>query len=398
MDLSLDQQSVSKPGALSSRGTNQSSMRAYNERLVLSLIRRHKALAKAELTRITGLSAQTISVIMRALEADELIIRGDVTRIKGRVGQPSTPMSLNPDGALFFGFKIGRRRFDLVLINFLGEIIEARHEVYQTPTPESALAFAQRSITSMVERLPEHLKNKIAGLGICQPFKMWDWPDRFSPNPGLMQAWRETNLRDQMAQIFDLPVYLQNDSTAACGAELVLGDNHELQHFLYLYIGYFIGGGLVINGNLFTGSSGNAAAIGSILVNTKEGRLGQLIDVASLAVIQERTNNANSNSLDINQPMVQEWVQQSGYAIAQAVASSTAVIACDTVVIDGRLPTDVRSALTESTEKHLLELDCFGIDKPRVVLGQLGEKARELGAACIPLTERFMVNPRDFLK
>ncbi|WP_236646175.1 winged helix-turn-helix domain-containing protein, partial [Sulfitobacter sp. HI0021] len=51
-------------------------MRAYNERLVLSLIRRSGPTSKAEIARLTGLSAQTVSVIMRALEADGLLKKG----------------------------------------------------------------------------------------------------------------------------------------------------------------------------------------------------------------------------------------------------------------------------------------------------------------------------------
>jgi predicted ArsR family transcriptional regulator len=55
------------------RGTNQSGLRDHNERLVLTLVRQHGPLAKAQIARITGLSAQTVSVIMRALEADGLL-------------------------------------------------------------------------------------------------------------------------------------------------------------------------------------------------------------------------------------------------------------------------------------------------------------------------------------
>ena len=69
-----------------SAGTNQAGMREQNERLVLSLVRRHGALAKSEIARMTGLSAQTVSVIMRHLEADRLLRRGEPQR--GRVGQP----------------------------------------------------------------------------------------------------------------------------------------------------------------------------------------------------------------------------------------------------------------------------------------------------------------------
>ncbi|MCH3765092.1 winged helix-turn-helix domain-containing protein, partial [Campylobacter coli] len=57
------------------QGTNQSGMRDHNERVVLSLLRQHGSLAKTAIARMTGLSAQTISIIMRMLEADELLSR-----------------------------------------------------------------------------------------------------------------------------------------------------------------------------------------------------------------------------------------------------------------------------------------------------------------------------------
>ena len=63
------------------RGSNQASLRAYNERLVLSLVRRQGGLAKADIARATGLSAQTVSVIMRGLEADGLLVRGTPIKV-----------------------------------------------------------------------------------------------------------------------------------------------------------------------------------------------------------------------------------------------------------------------------------------------------------------------------
>src|SRR5689334_14542342 len=89
------------------RGSNQSGVRLYNERLVLSLIRRHGSLPKAEIARLTGLSAQTISVIMRPLEKDRLVAKRP--RQRGKVGQPSVPFALEPEGAFALGLKIGRR-------------------------------------------------------------------------------------------------------------------------------------------------------------------------------------------------------------------------------------------------------------------------------------------------
>ena len=75
-------------------GTNQSGMRDHNERLVLSLVRRHGSLAKSDIARMTRLSAQTVSVIMRELEDDGLLLREEPVR--GKIGQPSIPMSPTP--------------------------------------------------------------------------------------------------------------------------------------------------------------------------------------------------------------------------------------------------------------------------------------------------------------
>jgi predicted ArsR family transcriptional regulator len=113
------------------RGSNQTAVRAYNERLVLSLVRRHGSLAKVDIARETGLSAQTVSVIMRSLEGDGLLVRGEPK--KGRVGQPSVPMSLKPGGAYSIGLKIGRRSADLLLMDFVGNIHKQLHETYAYP-------------------------------------------------------------------------------------------------------------------------------------------------------------------------------------------------------------------------------------------------------------------------
>src|SRR6201996_1203027 len=73
----------------SASGADQAGVRLYNERLILSLVRRYRQLSKVEIARLTGLSVQTASTTMNRLQLDGLLRREAPQR--GRVGQPTIP-------------------------------------------------------------------------------------------------------------------------------------------------------------------------------------------------------------------------------------------------------------------------------------------------------------------
>ena len=103
---------MQEPVQILSGGVNQSGVRAHNERLILSVLQRNGAMPGSDIARVTGLSPQTVSVILRKLVNDALILRR--APVKGRVGKPSVPMELNPEGLFSVGLKIGRRSADLL--------------------------------------------------------------------------------------------------------------------------------------------------------------------------------------------------------------------------------------------------------------------------------------------
>ena len=129
--------------AMNAGGANQAGVRRYNERLLLSLVRRFGPLSKIEVARLTGLSVQSTSAIMNRLQADGLLKRE--APLRGRVGQPTIPMSIDPEGAYSFGLKIGRRGCDLVLVDFRGAIRQRARRAYAFPTPTMVLDFVRES-------------------------------------------------------------------------------------------------------------------------------------------------------------------------------------------------------------------------------------------------------------
>lgn len=382
------------------RGTNQSGMRAQNERLVLTLLRQNGALAKSDLARITGLSAQTVSVIMRALESEGLLTRGEPQR--GRIGQPSIPMSLNPEGAFFVGLKIGRRSADLTLVDFLGRTRASERRIYRYPTPAAVVDFVSAALPRITGALAPEARQRIGGLGIAMPFQLWNWVQFIGAPQAEMDEWRHRDIQAELATLTGMPVFVQNDATAACGAELVFGTGDRPKDFLYFYFGYFIGGGLVLNGQLFTGRSGNAAGVGPMPVPGPDGRMQRLLSVASVSVLADSLERSGQNSdqlwerhdrWDVDPAVLSGWMDQAANGLAWAVLSASTLMELEAVLIDGWIPQEVRAGITRRTEAALGLLDLSGIEPPLIREGTVGAEARALGAAAIPLSQRYLLDP-----
>jgi len=382
--------------AASSRGTNQTGVRLYNERLVLSLIRHHVRLPKAEIARLTGLSPQTISIITNQLTADGLLLKG--TPRRGRVGQPSVPYSLNPEGAFSFGLKVGRRSVDLYLINFTGAVLNLLHRIYPYPTPDGILGFARAGIAELLAGVPEEQARRIAGLGIAAPYEMWTWHQEIGAPKGDIDAWRTRDIRAEIARLCPWPVYFQNDITAACAAELMFGRGSDYVDYLYVYIGSFIGGGLVLDGHLFPGRTQNAAALGSMPARIVTPGAPQLMNVASIYVLERKlvAEGRNPDILWLSPdewgdlgPALDEWIDEVAASLAYAIVAAIAVIDVETVIIDGAFPNAVRTSIIERTREAVRRFNRQGLSPFALIEGSIGNAARAMGGAAVPLLANF---------
>lgn len=348
-----------------------------NERSILSLIRRRGPLPRAALAQATGLSPQAITNLTRKLIQNGFLDAGAVVR--GKVGQPTTPLSLAPEGALFLGLKLGRRLVELALVDFTGTIKIHRQEIYTHPTPERIVTFARYGIATILASLPAPLR--IAGLGVATPFRLWDW------GAG-MADWHGFDLAARLAEDLPFPVFLENDASTACAAELIFGRTALPADFAHLYIAHFAGGGVVLDGRLRVGPRRNAGALGSMPI--PGGR--QLLDVASVSTLESRLGRSlppDDSGWLVPPDVEAAWIAESAEALAFAALSATALLDIPVVVIDGAVPPATRRALADATRAALERLPAAGIDRPRIVEGSLARSARILGAAALPLAHFF---------
>jgi glucokinase len=85
-------------------------------------------------------------------------------------------------------------------------------------------------------------------------------------------GWNGVDLDAQLTDLLGLPVVIENDANAAAWGEAAFGAGRGHDHLLIVTVGTGIGGGIVVNGNLYRGGFGTAAEIGHMRV-VPEGHL-----------------------------------------------------------------------------------------------------------------------------
>ena len=151
-------------------GANQFTIRNHNERLILTILRDQGACTRGQLSKKASLSPQAVLTIVQRLEEEYLIARS--AAIRGKIGQPSIPFKLNPDGPMAFGMSIGRRTAQFAVVDLLGEIRAIREIVFDQPVPDEIRDFAARAATETITELDID-RARIGSFGVSIPFKLW---------------------------------------------------------------------------------------------------------------------------------------------------------------------------------------------------------------------------------
>ena len=390
------------------RGSNHVGMRQFNERIVLQAIRHHGAIPKADLARLTQLSTHTVAIIVGRLLDDGLLIKQE--RVRGKIGQPSVPLSLNPEGAFSVGIQVGRRNLELLVANFCGQPVDRVEVLYDYPDPDRLFEAMAQGLLTLQDRMGE-LWPRTVGVGLTAPLSLHKWADLMGGQAAQALArWEHIDLPAQVQCLTDLPVVFAKDTTAACVAELLQGHGRHVRSFLYVFVGTFIGGGLVLSGHIMNGERGNAGAIGSLpvgLASTGSGMPPQLLQKASGWQLEQALLAAGRNPLLIHQDGIMDaahaeftapWIAQASQALAMTVASAAALLDLDAVVMDGSLGAPLMTALMAATQEALARYRFDGMHQPQLLAGEVGAHARALGGALLPLHSQFFPDKDIFLK
>lgn len=377
------------------------SQRPYNERLFLDLIRANGAMSKAELTRASGLSAQSATVIVNRLVDDGLLRAG--ASVKGKIGQPSTPYSLDPDGVLSIGIKVGRRSLEVASMGFDYGIIGQRVQRYDFPHLPTIRQSIARDLSLVLEALTPAQRGRLCGIGIALPDELQAWEATVGAPDGAMADWADADLAQELEEMFALPVISLNDASAACLAEIAVGNSQGHACFAYFYVGTFIGGGIAIGHKLYTGQKNLAGAIASIPTSVSAaGKAAQLLEGASLHYLEESAEAAglvsdifyNNHPRDAAaQAVFGDWLRVAAPQIAFAAVTAQAFLDPDAIVVDSSLSPDLTQALVAAVAQAAhAHYDHRGLSGMTIVAGEIGLSARAIGSGIAPILAEFALD------
>ena len=340
-----------------SSGLNALSVRSYNERLVLSLLLQNDTTTRLEIGEKTGLSAQTISVIVRSLEQEGLVMKGEVQ--KGRVGPPTTPLMLNPEGAYSIGVSVGHQNTHVVLVDFVGTIRFHSSLPHRREGEFDDLDGAVREVRRAIESLPPETRARIAGIGVGIP----------APGEGRISTNEE--LHKRLETDLGLPVYVQNDIAAAAAGESLFGVAKTLQDFLFFYIGPRLHSRLVLNHQIYNGNSPISHDVG---ISALERALSGQTDLMRL--IWER----DAVWPDIGETGI-GWMKECARTVQDSFLSLSQFIEVRTLILSSFIPERICSELALMVGENLPHVE--------VLVGRPSSVPKAVGAASLTFSSRF---------
>ncbi len=125
------------------------------------------------------------------------------------------------------------------------------------------------------------------------------------------------------------------------------------------------------------------------------------MDKASLATLEHLLQEAgidpeiiweSAEKWDELGPLLEKWIDDTANYLALAALTCCAIIDFQAIIIDGAFPPHIRAKLREKTEQAFHKQNLKGIQMPKILAGNIGNNARAIGAATMPLANRYLVD------
>ncbi|MDP2942373.1 MAG: ROK family transcriptional regulator [Candidatus Omnitrophota bacterium] len=385
---------------------------------ILELVIKRGPISRTDISRLTGLNIVTVSNYINEFIDKELVIEKGFDVSTG--GRRPTLVELNSK----FGYIIG---VGLTALNIVGILVDSKMRVICEVKKERPVENSEAVIDKLVETVEEVLSkskvdaSKIKGLGIGIPGVIDEEGQtiRWLGSMGLsMVSISGVSLKDIFEKEFDIPTLVEHD--AACGVfgERWFGFEADIKDMIYMYTG--VGCGLIINGQIYRGSTGSAGELGifnpaeaneeerrreSVNLGTWELDLGiiyqakKALKEGAKSRIFELSGN-DPDKIDLSSvieaskagdKLANELLETAGRQLGRKISFLVNLLNPEVVVIGGGI--EQAGAVFMDSIKRTIH--CWSreenIRNLRIVPSRLGGNAVAMGAVCLVL-QRILMN------
>ena len=239
-------------------------MRGRNLAVILSALKQSTPISRSGLAKLTGLHKASITSLIRQLESSGFIRELEIIPSEA-AGRPATGLGLNPDAGTIISVEIGVDYISAIVTDFTAEILWRHHEKASRPMDQEAILDQSFEIAQEALIAARQFPGQRFGIawGVPGLVNVETGTLLFAPNLG----WADVPFRDLVKEHFDIPAYVDNEAKLAALGEATFGTARNFDYVIYVSSGIGIGGGIVIDGQVISGTSGFAGEIGHMTVD-----------------------------------------------------------------------------------------------------------------------------------
>ena len=276
---------------------------------------------------------------------------------------------------------IGGTKFAAGLVTARGELLDrGRVEVQRDVAPEVHFAGLATMIEELVERAePQHgARIRAVGVGAAGPVER----GLETVSPINIPAWRGFPLRSRLAELTDLPVHGDLDAKALALAEGWLGAAQGHPNFCALTVSTGVGGGIVLDGELLDGATGNAGHIGHVIVAPGGRRCG----CGAQGCLEAEASGLAIEAITGRPPTepTYEIMQRTGRLVGTAAASVCNALDLSLVVVGGSVALGFAATFFHSAQVALDEHARLPYSRgARITPSRLADSGPLIGAGAV---------------
>lgn len=302
---------------------------------------------------------------------------------------------MNASKKFILGLDIGGTKTAVVLGSLRGEILRRAQFVTQ---PERGFAAVFEELTAVTAKTLETAHELVTAISVSigGPLDVLSGIIKSPPN---LPGWTNIPLKKLLVERFNLPVYIEHDGNAGALAEFYFGAGKGFRNIIFITMGTGFGAGLILNGQLYRGTSDTAGEIGHIriaedgpLCYGKAGSLegyGSGTGVAKLAqTMYPAIWNESATVIDVhnayknNSPEARAVFERAGFYLGRGLAMLADTLNPERIILGG-IGTRLGDALLASA-KRIFHEEALpqAAEVCEIVPTQLGEAIGDIASLC----------------